>query len=690
MSDIVEKYIQELSLEEKAQQLSQSCGLYLNESKAENTGLIGDIHVSKSELYNVGSVLNFLDARDMKSLADLCMENTTTGIPPIFMHDVVHGYRTIYPVPLAMAGTFDTDVVEDCAEMAAKEALTGGVQVTFAPMVDLVRDARWGRVMESAGEDPYLGGVMGRAQIRGFKKGGLMTCVKHFAAYGAVEAGRDYNTTDISDYNLYEFYLRGYQECLKENPEMVMTSFNLLNGIPMNGHTDLLIGLLREKWGFNGVVISDYTAISEMCNHGYTENEERCAEIALNNEVDIEMVSTTYMQYLPKLVKEGKVSEEKVNRMLRRVLELKKNAGLFDNPYQEMSAEKEQALCVCEEHRAIVRKAAEKAIVLLKNDGVLPLSKQANIRLVGHMAQEKRVAGEWSCHYNAEECVTVFEGLRNLLGKAVGSEGGEIAIACIGEKSTMSGESASKANIEVSQEDVMLLKNLHNAGKKTVAVIFAGRPLCLTQIEPYCDAIVYAWFLGTESGNAIANVLFGEASPSAKLTMSFPRMTGQCPIYYNYFNTGRPKEKDDNFCPHMYNSSYLDTYNSPLYPFGYGLTYTNITLSDMKISDKTIAKNGKITVRLSLKNEGERDGEEVVQLYIRDTYASVVRPVKELKGYQKVLVKAKERRTVTFELTEETLRYYRNKDEFLSELGEFEIMVGLNSRDVLSEKITRI
>lgn len=685
----IEEYIKTLSLEEKTAQLYQAAAFYIKATEAENTGTLDDICLSKEQLYNVGSILNVSNVKEIKEVSNLCVSGSTAKIPPMFMLDVIHGYKTIYPIPLAMAGTFDESIVEDCAEMAAKESVAGGLQATFAPMVDLVRDARWGRVMESAGEDPYLGGVMGRAQIRGFRKGGLCSCVKHFAAYGAAEAGKEYNTTDLSDYNLYNFYLRSYEECMKEKPELVMTSFNALNGVPLNGRTDLLIDLLREKWGFDGVVISDYRAITEMIAHGFAEDEEHCAEIALNNEVDIEMVSPSYMHYLPKLVKEGRVSEEKVDRMLRRVLELKQKAGLLENQCPKANEQKENEICLSSEHRSIVRKAAEKSIVLLKNNGVLPFKKTDDFFVVGDMASEKDVMGSWRAHGKAKDCVSVLDGLKNILGDTLQTDG-DIAVACIGEKSYMTGESASKVDISVSKADVDLVKNLHEKGKKVVAVIFAGRPLVLTEIEPYCDAILYVWFLGTESGNAIANILFGNAMPSAKLTMSFPRAVGQCPIYYNYFSTGRPKKKDDYHRAGDYLAAYQDEYNAPLYPFGYGLTYTNINLSSLQISNTEIEENGSLTVSVLAKNEGEYDGEEVVQLYVQDKFGSLVRPVKELKAYRKILLKKGESAKIEFALTEEMLRFYKTKDNFVSEVGEFNVFVGLNSRDCLMETIKRI
>jgi beta-glucosidase len=477
---------------------------------------------------------------------------------------------------------------------------------------------------------------------------------------------------------------------MKEKPELVMSSFNALNGTPLNGHTEMLIDVLRKKWGFDGVLISDYYAIVEMIAHGFCENEEACAEISINNEVDIEMVSPSYMHCLPKLVKEGKVSEEKVNKMLRRVLELKEKAGLFENQYGKADEELENKLCLCPEHRNIARDAAEKAIVLLKNNGILPLSESDRVCVTGHMADEKDVMGDWRCHGKKEDCVSFVEGITNLLGHGVSETDGDIAVACIGEKSEMCGESASKVDINVSREDVALVKELHEKGKRVVAVVFAGRPLVLSEIEPYCDAIVYAWFLGSESGNAIANVLYGKALPSAKLTMSFPRAVGQCPLYYNNFSTGRPKRSDDYHMIKDFRSGYIDEFNSPLYPFGYGLTYADIKLSDLVLSSNEISENGSIKVSVLAENCGNYDGEEVVQLYIQDKFGSVVRPVKELKGYQKVFLKKGESKRVEFTLTEEALRFYKTKNELISEVGEFNLFVGLNSRDTLNDKFTRV
>lgn len=699
-----------MTLEEKACQLTQLSAHHLTQTTAEDTGNVKGLKIPKRQAELVGSVLNFMTADEVRTISDLCVSRSQ--IPPLFMMDVIHGYRTIYPVPLALACAFDTEIVEECCEMAAIEAKYNGVQVTFAPMVDLVRDARWGRVMESAGEDPWLGGVMGAAQIRGFRRGGLLTCVKHFAAYGAVEAGSEYNTVDIGTSSLFEYYLAPYRACMAEKPDMVMSAYSLLNGVPMNAHADLLVGILRGEWGFDGVLISDYNAVYEMIVHGYSATERDCALIAASNSVDMEMVSTTYIRFLPDLVREGVISEERVDGMLLRVLRLKEKAGLFESVYGSLNEEKEREVALCAAHRDTARRAAEKSFVLLKNDGVLPLRKDASFFLCGHMAEEKDIIGNWHCNGVADDAVSVREGAENLLGRtipayrgcsgeldeepnegeisAVASKDFKTAVLCIGEKSVMSGESCSRADISVPRAQTELARRLHESGKKVVAVLFTGRPLVLTELERWCDAILCVWMPGTEGGNAIANVLFGETSPSGKLTMSFPCATGQCPIYYNCFRTSRPKPSDDYHRPLDYRAGYQDVCSSPLYPFGYGLTYTQFALSGLVLSDSVMKKNGALTVRVTLKNTGTRAGEQVVQLYLRDHHASVVRPVKQLKAYKKLSLSAGESAEIQFELTDEMLGFYNGENEFLVEDGKFSVMVGTDSRDLLSADFERV
>lgn len=697
-----------MSLQEKVCQLTQVNAVYLHRnSQAQITGLEQDLKVTAQDLNMVGSVLNFSHGGEVLDIQREYLKNGDNHIPLIFMQDVIHGYRTLFPIPLAMGCTFDEQIVESCAEMSAKEAKANGVQLTFSPMVDLVRDPRWGRVAEGTGEDPYLNGEMGKAFIRGYHKGGLAACVKHFAGYGASESGKDYNITEISDHQLKEYYLRAYQECLKEKPEMVMSSFNLLNGIPVNGHRELLVDTLRKDWGFDGVLISDYAAVVEMIMHGYLEDEKACACVAANNEVDMEMMSTTYIRYLPELIREGKVSQETVDRMLRRVLTLKEKIGLLENPYIgiDYAAAKQMEYGLA--HREIARKAVEKSCVLLKNNHTLPLKKEQKVALIGPFADEKNLYGCWKCCDESERTVTMREAFEKILGRSVICEKGcgnalletdttgiadavaaagnaDVIVVCIGEPSGYCGESQSRADLRIPKVQRKLVGALSKLNKPVVGVVFGGRPQVLTQIEPMLDSILYVWQPGTEGGNGIANLLYGKAVPSAKTTMSFPRSTGQCPIYYNHFNTGRPKDPDT-FDNRNYCSSYVDELNQPLYPFGYGLSYTTFSLSDMRLSADVLRQGSAITASIVVSNTGAYDGEEVVQLYLRDYHASMVRPVQELKDYKKIFLKAGESMRLKFEITEETLRFYDANGKYTAEDGRFALMLGNSSVNVLQK-----
>lgn len=697
------KIIANMTLEQKALQLSQVAAAdIIQDAEAVVTG-ISHAGVPADRLGDLGSVLNFSGIEAAKKIRSAPFAKSDN--PLLLMQDVVHGYKTVYPLNIAIGGTFDLDLAEKCAYLSAIEARANGVNVTFAPMVDLVRDARWGRVNESTGEDPYLNGLMGRAFIRGYHKGGIACCIKHFAAYGAAEAGRDYNTTDISDHALKEYYLKSYLECLKEKPEMVMTSFNLLNGIPVNGHADLLVDLLRKQEGFDGVVISDYGGIDEMIDHGYAADLRECALVAANNEVDIDMCSLAYANHLPELVRSGEVDEQKVDHMVERVLRLKDKLGLFDNAFVGISDETNKRYCLSAEARDIARTAAEDGSVLLKNDGVLPLKQDANVCLVGPYANARELMGEWACLGKAETAVSVQSGVENLLGRPVptsavcsanigdrdesGIEEGlriaknsDVVVACVGEHHKDSGESRSRADITLPSLQIKLLRELKRTGKKIVAVVFSGRPLVLTEVEPIADAILFCWHPGIEGGNAIANHLYGKVDPSGKITMSFPRSVGQCPVYYNCFSTGRPK-KEDTLTGGFFRSSYIDELNGPLYPFGYGLTYTKFELKSLRLSADVMRRGEKITVSATLSNVGDRDGREVVQLYIHDKFGSCARPIKELKGFKKVFLKAGESKKVSFEIDEQTLAYFTASGEYKAETGDFEIMLGTNSRDVI-------
>ena len=539
------------------------------------------------------------------------------------MQDVIHGCRTIYPVPLALGASFDTEIAEECSRMAAREAAAAGIHVVFAPMVDLARDPRWGRCMETTGEDPYLNYQMARAMVRGFQKDlpdgrGVAACVKHFAAYGQAEAGRDYNTTDMSEQTLRDYYLPAYRAAVEEGAKMVMTSFNALNGIPSAGNKRLVKGILREEWGFDGVVISDYDAVLEMRAHGYCETERDCAEKAMNATTDIEMMPASYLHCIPDLLKEGRLPMCRVDDAVRRVLQLKENLGLFDDPYRAASAAEEERLFLCAEHREIARRAAEASAVLLKKEGVLPFDKvrTKSIAVIGPFA-DRAMLGNWACYGREEEGISVFQGVRNLLPEAevFYAEGcpGDIAendctgireaaalakscnavILCVGEASGMSGEAASRAELRLSASQKNLIREVVKNNGNTAAVLFCGKPLVLTDVIDDIPALAVAWQPGTEGGNALASLLFGEVNFSGKLPMTFPRSEGQIPIYYNCLRTGRPKPEEffAGYC-----SWYLDMPNAPLFPFGYGLSYIEFALSSVR-ADKTEMKRGEsITV----------------------------------------------------------------------------------------------
>ncbi len=704
----LKKLVSAMSLEEKALQLTQYPVYELDESaEAVVTGLCDLGGIDREALWRTGTILNAPNGETVQSIRKTRREKGIADPLP-FMLDVIHGYRTIYPVPLAMACTFNLKLIEDCAELAATEARYDGVDVTFSPMVDLGRDARWGRVMEGAGEDPYWSGEVGKAMIRGYHRGGIACCVKHFAGYGAAEAGREYNTTDISERNLREYYLRAYRACLEEQPELFMSSFNLLNGKPILGHKEIMLDLLRKEWGFDGVVISDFGAVEELHEHGYCETGKDCASVALSSGLDIEMGSSVYASYLPELVRTGVVSEEQIDEAVLRVLELKNKLGMYENPERNTDLQKRAEVTLSESGRALSRRAVEEGSVLLKNNGVLPLKENAKIALVGPFASTREIIGNWAGKGRIEECVTVKEGVEKLIKRAVPyangcswklfdtDEGGfeeaericaqaDCIVACVGEHMMNSGEAHSRADIRIPEIQRKLIAKLHKLKKPLVLVVFGGRPLVLSEIEEFANAILYVWQPGTEGGNGIANLLYGKAIPCGKTVMSFPRSSGQCPIYYNCFSTGRPKKKDkpSALSGEEWRTGYDDEYNSPIYPFGYGLSYTEFLYSDLKLSAAKMKRGGKITASVNLKNVGSSDGYETVQWYIRDLFASVVRPVKELKGYEKVFLKAGEERRISFEITEEMLKYYTDGGEYAAETGAFELFVGGNSRDCL-------
>ncbi len=712
----IKKLMQEMTLEEKLGQLTQLNAIFFKKDNAADiTGPASKLHITEQDALLAGSTLNFIGAKDMKEIQDAAMATQPHKIPLLFMQDVIHGYRTIYPIPLGMGCTFDEDLVEDCARMAGKEAAVSGVHVTFSPMLDLVRDARWGRVMESTGEDPHLNGRMGAAFVRGYQGDGLKgkydiaACVKHFAAYGGAEAGRDYNSVDMSEHTLREYYLPGYRACVDEGVEMLMPSFNTIGGMPSTANKLLLDKILRKEWKFDGLVISDYNAYREMVRHGVAEDDKQAAELAINAGCDIEMMSATTYLYAKQLIDEGKITMEQIDRAVYRVLELKDRMGLFENPYRAASEAEEAELHLCEEHRALVRRAAEEAAVLLKNDGVLPFSKTLRkVAVIGPFAKEKGIKGFWACAGRDEDCVTVLSGVRALLPDAevattpgcswelgatevpdlenaveLASEA-DAVILCLGEYQKHTGEGNSRGSLTLSPAQMELARRVIDANKNTAVVLFNGRPLVLTELAKIAPAMLTMWQPGTEGGNAAARLLFGDAIPSGKLSMTFPYAEGQCPIYYNHLRTGRPVKNPKVITEGGYCSRYMDMPVDPLYVFGHGLSYNEYTYDNLTLSTDALRPGEQLEVAVTVKNEGKYTGKETVQLYIRDKFASLARPVKELKDFAKIELEAGESAAVIFTLTEEDLRFHTAEGKFASEAGEFEVFVGKSSDDCLS------
>lgn len=700
----IKKLIDEMSLEDKLGQLSQyAVGCIIDSNGAPLTGPESVLELTTSEYNAVGSVFSYKGAGIMLGMQKTHMKNDSKKIPMLFMQNVIHGYHTIYPIPLAMASSFEPDLMEECCAMAAREAVTEGVHVTFAPMVDLVRDARWGRCAESAGEDPYLNCEMARAQVRGFQGNmdptkNIAACVKHYAAYGQAEAGRDYNTTDMSERTLREFYLPAYKAAVDEGVRTLMTSFNSLNGVPLSGNKRLVKDILRDEWGFDGVVISDFQAFKEMCVHGYCETEADCAEKAMNATSDIEMMSTCYFKNIPELIQQGKISMEQVDEAVLRVLKLKEELGLFEKPYSYASIEESKKIGLCQEHRALAKKAAEKSAVLLKNEAVLPFDKNKvnRVAVIGPLADCQSL-DMWKCQGNPEYTVSALQGVKNLLcDKEIVFARGcsdeinetdcsgveeavdlartcEAVILCLGERPDMSCEGKSRMELRLSQAQKTLLRKIVQVNQNTAVVLCTGRPLVLTDCINDMPALVNAWLPSAEGGNAIAELLFGDKNFSAKLPMTFPRSEGQLPISYNTFRTGRPLLDKD--WSKGYLSCYFDMPNTPLFPFGYGLSYTDFEISS-PILNKTEMKSGEtIEASVIVKNIGAREGEIVVQLYICDDFASLVRPTKELKGFKKISLKPNEEKDVSFTITEEMLKFWSANDVFEAESGSFSVWI---------------
>ncbi len=716
----VKQLIEKMTLKEKVCQLTQLNANFFAQSDAEITGPWEKLGIAQEDLRYIGSALNFHGVSEMIEIQKKHMEEDPNAIPMIFMMDVIHGFRTIYPIPLGMGASFDPELVAECSRMAAREASAGGVQLTFTPMVDYARDARWGRVMETCGEDPLLNSVMGAAQVKAFQGDDLSnpdtlaTCVKHFAAYGGAEAGRDYNTVEISERLLREYYLPAYKACIDAGVKMLMPSFNSLNGVPSTANKWLMQTVLKKEWGYDGLVISDYNAIGELLRHGVAADTKEAARMAFTNGCDIEMMSITYYRHVKELIDEGVITEAAVDAAVERVLELKRELGLFEDPLRGASVEREATELLTPAHRAIARRAAEECAVLLKNDGVLPFSKDVRrVALIGPFAGTNEIKGFWACNGRDEECVSVYEGVSTLLSDAevtavagcsaqwneLSTEGfaeaieaarnADVVVLCLGEPQKYSGEGNSRADLGLPGVQLQLAREVLAVNPNTAALIFNGRPLVLTELDAIAPAIMTMWFPGTEGGNAAARLLWGDANPCGKVTMSFPKAVGQCPIYYNHPATGRPKRKPEDV-HQPYASNYIGCGNLPLYPFGHGLSYTSFTYEALELDRHEMTADGAITVRVTLKNTGDRCGKEVVQLYIHDLVASTVRPIQSLVAFEKVELDAGESKTVTFQITEPMLRFWDAECNHVSEPGEFDLFVGYADHPAITDRFTLV
>jgi len=702
--------LEQMTLEEKIAQMLQLVVSYFVESEEDGqiTGPMESLGITEETVNQVGSALGIGGAARVIQVQQTHLKNDRLGIPMLFMADIVHGYKTIFPIPLAIGCSWDQDLAEQSAAIAAKESAVSGLHVTFAPMVDLVRDPRWGRVMESTGEDPYLNSLFARSFVRGFQGDDLASdvnrvaaCVKHFAAYGAGEGGREYNTVDLSERQLREYYLPAYKAALEEGCELVMTSFNTVHGSPATGNRTLMRDVLRTEFGFDGVLISDWGAVIELIAHGVAEDEEQAAYLAIQAGVDIEMMTSCYVKYLPELVRSGKVDESLIDEAVLRILHLKNKLGLFENPLRGADPEAEREIVYCDEHRATSRELASKSCVLLKNTGILPLQPEQQVALIGPFAQSKDILGSWSWTGAEEHFMNLHEAIQGKItsSKVLVAEGSgidsmteqqmqeavevarqsDVIVLALGESSLMSGEGGSRTDIRLPEAQLQLIANLRTLDKPMVVVLFNGRPLDLHGVEDQVDAVLEAWFPGSEGASAITDILYGDVNPSGRLSMSFPQSVGQIPVYYNHYNTGRPKKESEP--DNRYASQYLDSPNEPLYPFGYGLSYTEFKYDEMVLSAEKMTSDLSLQITTKITNTGNRAGEEVVQLYIRDITGEVVRPMKELKAYSKVLLQPGECKEVSFTVTEEQLKYHHYDLSYTSDAGEFAVFVGPNSRD---------
>ncbi|HFK5507391.1 beta-glucosidase BglX [Elizabethkingia anophelis] len=729
----VDKLIAKMTLDEKIGQLNLPSSGDFTTGQAQSSD-IG----KKIEQGLVGGLFNIKGVGKIRDVQKVAVEKSRLKIPMIFGMDVIHGYETTFPIPLGLSASWDMDLIQRSAQIAAQEASADGINWTFSPMVDVSREPRWGRVSEGSGEDPYLGSQIAKAMVYGYQgkdlslKNTILACVKHFALYGAPEGGRDYNTVDMSHIRMFNEYFPPYKAAVDAGVGSVMASFNEVDGIPATGNKWLMDDVLRKQWGFNGFIVTDYTGINEMIQHGMGDLQQVSA-LAMNAGIDMDMVGEGFLTTLKKSISEGKVTEQQITTAARRILEAKYDLGLFDDPYRYTDEKRSKAEVFNKANREEARNIAAQSMVLLKNDKqILPLKTSGTVAVIGPLANNnENMTGTWSVASRTKDAVSIMTGLKEtikgvnfiyakgsnvfydakmeekatmfgkvsnrdsrskeaLLKEAVETaKKADVVVLAIGETAELSGESSSRTNIEIPQAQKDLLTELKKTGKPIVMVLFTGRPLVLNDENKQADAIVNAWFAGSEAGYAIADVLYGKVNPSGKLPMTFPRSVGQVPIYYNAKNTGRPlsDDKSDKCEFEKFRSNYIDECNTPLFPFGFGLSYTSFGYSDVELSKTQLSGNDQLTASITLTNNGKYDGNEVVQLYIRDMVGSVTRPVKELKGFQKVFLKAGESKKVSFTITPGDLKFYNSELKYDWEAGEFDIMIGTNSHDVKHAKI---
>tara|TARA_Y100001933_G_scaffold37784_4_gene33527 strand:+ start:39615 stop:41894 length:2280 start_codon:yes stop_codon:yes gene_type:complete len=718
----VEALLEKMTLDEKIGQLN-----LLTPGGGVATGSVVSENVeAKIKAGQVGGLFGVAGPDRVRIAQEMAVNDTRLKIPLLIGSDVIHGYKTTYPIPLGLSCSWDMDLIEQSARMAATEATADGIMWNFSPMVDIARDPRWGRIAEGAGEDPYLGSAIAKAMVRGYQGNDLtapntmLACVKHMAFYGAPEAGRDYHSVDMSKVKMFNQYLAPYKAAIDAGVASVMTSFNDIDGIPASGNKWLLTDLLRERWGFDGFVVSDYTSVNEMIAHGLGDLQAVSA-LALNAGLDMDMVGEGFLTTLKKSLEEGKVTEEDITQACRRVLEAKYRAGLFDDPYRYLDSNRPKKDILTEENRALARKLATRSFVLLKNHGqILPLKKDAKIALVGPLADSRNnMLGTWAPTGNPDLAVTILEGFKNVAPEATivhakganisddpefakkinvfgprividertpetmlqealkAAEASDVVVAVVGEATEMSGEAASRTDISIPESQKKLIRALVATGKPVALVLMSGRPLTIPEEFEMPVAILQVWHPGVEAGNAIADVVFGDYNPSGKLTTTWPRNVGQIPIYHSIKNTGRPAPEDGRF--QKFKSNYLDAPNTPLIPFGYGLSYTSFEYADLELGTQEIGQGDSLNVSVTVTNNGDFDGEEVVQLYLRDVVRSITPPKRQLKGFKKVFLKKGESKKVALTLAPDDLKFYNSSLEFVAEPGEFEVFVGGDS-----------